>query len=127
MLIASLLALAAAAGPSCEASLASARPAIEHANGDWIRALRAGDAAALAEAYADDGVFVLPDGRSVNGREAVRALYAARAAKAAQIVDGGIHSLGQACGSGGLVYEWGEAKCEPGPPKGRSFRAAVLT
>jgi uncharacterized protein (TIGR02246 family) len=104
------LALAAAvatAQPSCEALTRAARPAIEHANADWVRAMQAGDAAAIAAAYADDGLFVLPDGAVAKGRAAVEALYARGRANAARIVGGGIESQGTACGDGGLIFEWG--------------------
>ena len=106
----SMLALAAAVAatpPDCAALVASARPAIDHANADWIRALKAADAAAIAAAYADDGLFVLPDGAVVKGRAAVEALYARGRAAAARISGGGIESQGTACGEGGLIFEWG--------------------
>ena len=96
----------AAAQPDCAALVESARPAIERANGDWIRALKARDAAATAAAYAEDGLFVLPDGAVVKGRAAVQTLYAASSKSAASITGGGIDSQGTACGDG-LVYEWG--------------------
>jgi ketosteroid isomerase-like protein len=103
-----VLAAAVAAAPGdCAALTAQARSAIDHANADWIRAMRAGDAAAIAAAYADDGLFVLPDGAVAKGRAAVVALYARQAGSASQISGGGIESLGTACGDGGLVYEWG--------------------
>lgn len=103
-----LLALALAAAlsaPACDAQIASARPAIEHANGDWLRALKAGDAAAIAAAYADDGVFVLPDGSQLKGPAAVEKLYAR---PVPGIVAGGIESAGVVCGAEGLLYEWGQ-------------------
>jgi ketosteroid isomerase-like protein len=61
----------------------------------------------LAAAYADDGVFVLPDGGVVKGRAAVRGIYAASEAGGGKITGGGIESQGLACGGPGLVYEWG--------------------
>jgi len=106
----SMLALAAAVAatpPDCAALVASARPTIDHANADWIRALKAADAAALAEAYADDGVFVGPDGKVSAGRQAVQALYAANGKGAARILGGGITTLGTTCSGDGMVYEWG--------------------
>lgn len=102
------LALAAALSvPACDAQIAAAKPAIEQANGDWLRALKAGDAAAIAAAYADDGVFVLPDGSQLAGRAAVEKLYAR---PTPGIVVGGIDSEGVACGADGLIYEWGQGR-----------------
>lgn len=72
--LASIAFAAALAQADCEALKAGARAAIEHANGDFVRALKARDAGAIAAAYADDGMFVLPDGRVVAGRSAVRDL-----------------------------------------------------
>jgi uncharacterized protein (TIGR02246 family) len=103
-----IVALAAAlTQPGCAALKASARPTIDHANGDWVRALKAGDAAAIAAAYADDGLFVQPDGSVVVGRDKVRDLYAASAGRRASIVDGGIQTQGLSCGGSDLLYEWG--------------------
>ena len=105
-----LAAAVAAAAPDCRALVASAHSTIDHANSDWIRALKAGDAAAIAEAYAEDGLFVLPDGSMVRGRAAVQQLYAGQARAAASILDGGIDSQGVACSADGLIYEWGEGR-----------------
>ena len=105
-----LAAAVATPRPDCAALVASARPAIEHANGDWVRALKARDAAAIAAAYADDGVFVLADGSLVKGRAAVEALYARNGAAAASIVGGGITTEGVACSDDGLIYEWGDGR-----------------
>jgi uncharacterized protein (TIGR02246 family) len=98
----------AAADPACAAQIASAKPTIEHANDDWVRALRARDAAGIAAAYADDGVFVLADGTEVKGRAAVEKLYAAQ--RPVQILGGGIESQGIVCGADGLLYEWGQGR-----------------
>ena len=103
-----LAAAIAAPEPRCAALVADAHPTIEHANSDWVRALKAGDAAAIAEAYADDGVFVLQDGSTVKGRAAVQQLYDGQAKAAASILDGGIETKGTACSADGLIYEWGE-------------------
>lgn len=110
----------AAADPACAAKIAAARPAIEHANGDWVRAMKAGDAAAIAEAYADDGVFVLPDGTTFKGRAAVEALYKARTrtAAAASIAGGGIESQGIVCGGDEMLYEWGQGVLRTRTPEG---------
>ncbi|WP_296599058.1 DUF4440 domain-containing protein [Phenylobacterium sp.] len=100
---AALAAALSTAPPDCATLQRSARPAIGRANRDWPRAIQAGDAAAIAAAYADDGILVAADGAVVRGREAVRALYAG----APPAAGGRIRSLGLACGGGGLLYEWG--------------------
>ena len=113
MLPAFVLAAALASAPAadeCEALKTSAQPAIEHANGDWVRALKAGDAAAIAAAYADDGVFVRPDGGVVAGRAQVAKMYAdAARGYGDRLMDGGVQTQGLACGDAGLLYEWGRA------------------
>ena len=98
-----------AADPECAGRLASAAPVIDHANADWARAMREADAPALAEAYAEDGLFILPDGTVVKGRAAVQQLYAARTRAApGSILGGEIRSEGRVCVEGGLVFEWGQ-------------------
>lgn len=106
-MLASIAFAAALAHADCEALKAQARPAIEHANGDFVRALKAGEAEAIAAAYADDGLFVLPDGKVLVGRAAVADLYAQSAKGASAIRSGAIESEGLACGGPDLLYEWG--------------------
>lgn len=112
-----LAAVLATATPDCAARVAEAQAAIDHANTDWLRALKAGDAAAIAAAYADDGVFVTGDGRVLVGRPAVQALYAERTA--APLVGGGIVSQGLACAGDDLIYEWGEGEVRRRDAAGR--------
>lgn len=114
-----LAAAVLAAQPSCAALKAASKPAIEQANSQFIRQLQAGDAEAIASAYADDGVLLGPDGAAIKGRAAVRDLYAASAPRRASIVGGGIHTEGTACGSGGLVYEWGTGTIQSRGPDGK--------
>jgi uncharacterized protein (TIGR02246 family) len=121
MLVQLLLAAATSAAPMpvCAALEAAARPTIAEANGDWVRAMKAGDAAALARGYAEDGVFVQGDGSVTRGRTAIQALYAARAKGAAAIVRGELHSRGMACSGTGLVYEWGDGALAIKGPDGQ--------
>lgn len=120
MLHAIVLAAALAAAPrSCAALKASAAPAIGEANGDWFRAMKAGDAEALSAAYADDGVFVGPDGTAFRGRAAVRDLYASRTKGGPELLAGHIESLGRACGGEGLVFEWGRGALSFRGPDGQ--------
>jgi len=100
----------ATADPACAARIAEAQPAIDHANHDWLRAMKAGDAAAIAAAYAEDGLFVLPDGEVLRGRAAVQAFYAAAAGRRSAPTGGGISTLGLACAGRDLIHEWGEGE-----------------
>lgn len=118
-MIAFLMFAAAVAAPNCKALEASARPAIKRANTPFIKQLQAGDAEAIASAYADDGVFMGPDGAVVKGRAAVRELYAGAKTVAASVVGGGIHTDGMACSSDGMVYEWGTGTIETRGPNGK--------
>ena len=62
------LPLLTAAAPSWQSrTLASAAPFIDKANSDWERAIVTDDAAVLSAPYADKGVFVGPDGTTIDG------------------------------------------------------------
>jgi ketosteroid isomerase-like protein len=59
----------------------------------------------------------------------VKQLYASRRKASAEVVGGVIHSLGQACASGGLIYEWGEGEVRTRSTDGKvvSRRGPYLT
>ena len=107
------------------AILASARPEIDAANAAWLPGLRERDAAAIAAAYADSGLFVAGDGTVVRGRAAVARMYAARfprlrAIRGGAVVQDGLTVLGPT-----RIAEWGHAWLELAPerdggPPGRS-------
>jgi uncharacterized protein (TIGR02246 family) len=99
--------------------LVAVRPAIDRANADWLPAMRARDAERLAEAYAEDGVFVLPNGEQIAGHAAIVEFYRKRVAGLAQVLDGGIHHDGMALGADGLVYEWGHGGATTVDKEGR--------
>lgn len=99
-----VLSTSAVAAPD---DLQAARPVIDKANADWLPALRAKDPERLAQAYAEDGVFVLANGQEVVGRAAIVELYRKRVASLAQVLGGGIHHDGMTLGADGLIYEWG--------------------
>jgi len=102
-----LLAFLPAAAVAQSSPEPAAVRAIERANAEWLPAIQAGDAARIAAPYAEDGVFVLPDGSKVSGRKAVEAMYARRSSSGSRIVDGGITSCGRLASAPGLVLEWG--------------------
>jgi uncharacterized protein (TIGR02246 family) len=85
--------------------IASAQPAIEAANSGWLPAMERGDAAAVAAAYADDGVLITSKGVAIRGRSAIAARYRAEITQM-KVIGGGLVQEGVTV-SGGLVYEWG--------------------
>lgn len=85
-----------------------ARRDIKAANDAWIPALQRQDAAALAEPYADDSVFVTATGASASGRDGIERLMRDRFA-AGRVVDGTLTQDGVRM-EGALVYEWGHAR-----------------
>jgi len=95
--------------------LASARTDIDAANAAWLPGLRNHDAAAIAAAYSDDGLFIARDGAVTRGRSAIARMYAARFPKlhdirAGAVVQGGLTVIGPT-----RIAEWGEAWLELAP------------
>jgi len=113
MLLAVLAAAASALDP-----VAAASPAIDRANNSWLADMQSGNADGLTEAYAEDGLFILPDGKTIMGRKAVRDFYAARAASKVSIIGGAIHSLGRSAAGPDLVVEWGKGDLRLRRPDG---------
>ena len=105
--IALSLALLAGAAQASPADVAAATPTIERADADWLPAMKAKDADKLAEAYADDGVFVLANGQTVVGKAAITDFYRKRLADGSRVLDGAILRDGLAEAAGGLILEWG--------------------
>ena len=104
------IALAVVAVPAAAAPnpLVEAAPFIDRANAEWGAAIVAGDADAIVAPYAEEGVFILPDGEAVEGKAAIRQMYAARP-KRAQIVEAAATSDGRVAAGPDDVYEWGSA------------------
>ena len=92
--------------------LAEARPAIEAANSDWVPAMKRKDAKAIASAYAVDGVLVAPNGKAIQGRDAVEKFYGERMQAGFRFVSGGIAQDGVVLVAGPMIYEWGHAEIE---------------
>lgn len=97
---------ATASAPDPVTVIASARQAIEAANAGWLPAMERGDAAAVAAAYAPDGVLMTSSGAAIRGRSAIAARYQAEIATLGHVTGGGLVQEGVAV-SGGLIYEWG--------------------
>jgi ketosteroid isomerase-like protein len=91
-----------------EQALTSAAPFIDKANEEWTHAVVTGDAEVMSAPYADEGIFVGPDGTEIRGRDAVRAMYA-RPRGDVKILNATIHSDGRAAHDPDDVYEWGTA------------------
>jgi uncharacterized protein (TIGR02246 family) len=109
-------ALAAEPNPLVEAA-----PFIDKANAEWGSAIVAGDVDRIVAPYADDGVFVLPDGKVVSGKPAIRQMYAARP-KNGQIVSASATSDGRVAAGPDAVYEWGSASATVKTDSGTSTR-----
>ena len=120
MILALLVGLIAAAGT--DPVVASAAPDIDRANAEWASAIRSGDAATMAAPYAEDGLFIGPDGKVVRGRKAVEALYAASLAARPNVVDARVESAGRVAADPDDVYEWGEAWVKLRAADGRLVR-----
>ena len=104
------------------AILKSARAEIDAANNAWLPGLQHHDAAALAAAYADSGMFIAGDGTVTRGRDAVARMYTARFARLRPIRAGGIVQDGLAVLGPTRIAEWGhgwlelEPERQGGPP-----------
>ena len=97
-----------AAAPAWKSqALASAAPSIDKANEEWTHAIVSGDADVLAAPYAENGIFVGPDGSEVRGHDAVRAMYAKP--RPVKVLKASIHSDGRVAADPDDVYEWGSA------------------
>lgn len=70
-----LTAHAIAAPPSGDAKLDSA---IQKANSEYLAAVKIGDAATIAAPYADDAIFILPNGTCIQGRVEIEKMYRTR-------------------------------------------------
>ena len=98
-------ALAGAPGNSPD-PVAEAMPFIQRANSDWSKAMKSGDADAIAEPFAIDAVFVTVNGDGIRGRTAIRDLYRTRLSGKTPVVSASIEHRGAAADHD-LVYEWG--------------------
>ncbi|HKV50694.1 MAG TPA: hypothetical protein VJO52_05770 [Gemmatimonadaceae bacterium] len=76
------------------AILAAARPDVDAANAAWVPGLRNHDAASIAAAYSDSGLFIAGNGAVTRGRAAVAQLYASRFPHQRPIRGGGVATDG---------------------------------
>ncbi len=102
-----------AAASAADAVPVDARAAIARANDDWLPAMKRQDAKAIAEVYADDGVFVLPGGDSVKGRAAIEQMMRERFRRTGPVV-GGTLTQDNLVAAGSMIYEWGHAEIAMG-------------
>lgn len=100
-----------------------ARAAIAHANDEWLPAMQRQDAKTIVDPYAEDGVFVMPDGESVKGRAAIEQLMNDRFTRTGRILGGSLKQ-DDLVAVGSMIYEWGHAELEvagaTGHPPSRS-------
>jgi uncharacterized protein (TIGR02246 family) len=101
---------------------AAVRQTITTANNDWLKAMKAQDAAGVAAPYADDAVFVLPTGEAVQGRAAIERMSRERFARTGRVVDGTIGDDGLTR-TGQYVYEWGHANLRVAAGEGRTVES----
>lgn len=94
-----------------------ARRTIKAANDAWLPALKQQNAVAIAEPYADDGMFVSATGQVATGRAAIAELMKARFA-AGRVLSGSLEQDGIRQ-EGSLIYEWGHAETEVQTPGGQ--------
>jgi uncharacterized protein (TIGR02246 family) len=100
------------------AILATARPDIDAANSAWLPGLEHRNAAMIAAAYADSGLFIAADGTVTRGRDAVARLYAARFPHLRNIRGGGVVHDGLTVLSPTCIVEWGHGWLEMDPAQG---------
>lgn len=108
---------AIAAPPQPDAIVAQAAPFIDRANADWGIAIVKGDADAISAPYADDGLFIGPDGKVTAGKSAIRAMYASRP-KTVEVLEATATSDGRFAADADDVYEWGTATATLKTPTG---------
>jgi uncharacterized protein (TIGR02246 family) len=89
------------------AQASSALPTIDHADSDWIGAMRSGNVERIVEPYDRDGMFVTTAGTVIRGRDSIAALYRRRLGAIRRISDGAIVRDGVQAVDDSLVYEWG--------------------
>jgi len=82
------------------------RSAIESLAAQWDAAYNAGDAAALAEMYAEDAKLMPQGGDIVNGRAAIQEFWAAEIAATPEGVTNALETV-EVHGSGDMAYEIG--------------------
>lgn len=94
---------------------------IADANAAWLQAMKRQDAAAVADAYGDDAVFVTPTGETLKGRAAIERFSRERFARTGRVIDGTIEDDGFAR-TGEYVYEWGHATLDVESRDGKRSR-----
>lgn len=119
LLVLTLSALAPAVQTSSSSVPPVARAEIETANKEWLPAMEARDAAAIAKPYADDGVFVAATGAIAKGRPAIEQMMRERFETMGKVIRGSLEQDGLTR-QGTLIYEWGHATLEIAGPGGNS-------
>ena len=116
-LVAPTLAGQAGSAPAADSTSvpARARAAIDSVNAAWLPALQRKDGAAIADAYADDGVLVAATGETDRGRVAIERVMREAAERVGTVLGGKLVQDG-ITRAGPLIYEWGHAELEIARP-----------
>jgi uncharacterized protein (TIGR02246 family) len=101
------LVVAACAPIATRAQSAAALSTIDHADSDWLGAMRSRNVERIVAPYDRDGMFVTAAGLVIRGRDSIAALYRRRLGAIARIHDGAIVRDGVQAVNDTLVYEWG--------------------
>ncbi len=102
-----LLPLVALVSSAYADAAADARATIEHANTSWEACIKVMDVACVVADYAEDGLFILPDGKVIAGKAAIAELYAGSAKAGVTITEAKITSEAIVSAGEDLVYEYG--------------------
>lgn len=105
--VSSLALLFSIGARSSAAQVSAALPTIDHADSDWISAMKSGSVERIVEPYDRDGMFVTSTGTVISGRDSIAALYRRRLTAIKHISDGAIVRDGVQAVNDSLVYEWG--------------------
>ncbi|MFT3809665.1 MAG: DUF4440 domain-containing protein [Micropepsaceae bacterium] len=107
-----ILPVLALAGVALADAADDARATIEHANASWEACIKVMDVDCVVADYAEDGMFILPDGKVIAGKAAVAALYAGAGKPGVTITDAKITSEAIVSAGDDLVYEYGTGHVE---------------
>jgi ketosteroid isomerase-like protein len=96
--------------------------AVERANSAWDGQMRRGDAAGIASAYGEDGVFVGLDGQCFRGPTEIEGRMRRRFETSGNAVATSLHSK-KLMVQGDLGFEWGDASMTFRDPQGKTVES----
>jgi uncharacterized protein (TIGR02246 family) len=119
----SLIALAAAGACVQRTDVAAEERTIRDLEKRWVQAVAAKDTAAIANMYAEDAEFLVPDAPRVSGRAAIRAAWA-QLLQAPNLAFHFEPTKVVVSSAGDIAYETGSYHLAHDLPKGRRFEDA---